>query len=108
MPHCPGDFHLHQQGLSVTVRNQSVLEQLILIDIYTYSRCTTLLMVPAAEMTSPSDFYPLAHNCHHHHHFATHHHEFFSVVVSCPENADFAFAKFEFDSTLVTEWNWVH
>ena len=32
---------------------------------------------------------------------------FFSVVVSCPENADFAFAKFEFDSTLVTEWNWV-
>ena len=53
-------------------------------------------MVPAAETTSPSNSYPDADNL-----FT------FSVVASCPENADFAFAKFEFDSTLVTEWNWV-
>ena len=31
----------------------------------------------------------------------------FSVKGSCSENADFAFAEFEFESTLVTEWNWV-
>ena len=31
----------------------------------------------------------------------------FSVKGSCSDNADFAFAEFEFESTLVTEWNWV-
>ena len=31
----------------------------------------------------------------------------FSVKGLCSENADFAFAEFEFESTLVTEWNWV-
>ena len=83
------------------------------IDIY--SQCTTLLMAPAAETTSQSN-YPLraCHACHFNiilvpvtAIFEIIASDFFSVVVSCPENADFAFAKFEFDSTLVTEWNWV-